>query len=202
MTSSFTPTYDRTKVMAGMVAVRLAPYSVASPAVLPADTVALGGAWPTTPQPWTAAGASEQGASLVFRRGTQSLSIEEQLTPVKVESSEVEMRVEITLAEDTLETMRLAMGGGTVTTTAPATGQIGKKTLQLANDLEHYALGLEGKNPEGFWRRMLIPDVVSIADVEVANRRAASLRLYKVSLWCLSSIEQVTIVNMTAPALP
>lgn len=200
--TSFTPTYDRTKVFAGMVAVRLAPYSVASPAELPAETVALGGAWPATPQPWEAVGASEQGASMVFRRNTQSLSIEEQVTPVAVETSEVEFRVEITLAEDTLKSMRLAMGGGTITTTAAATGQIGKQTLQLSNDLEHFALGLEGKNPEGFWRRMLVPDVVSIADVEQVNRRAASLRMYKVSLWCLSSIEEVEIHNMTAAALP
>lgn len=202
MTSSFTPTYDRTKVMAGQVAVRLAPYNVTSPAALPAESVALGGAWPSTPQPWAAVGASEQGASLVFRRNTQSLSVEEQLTPVKVETSEVEMRVEITLAEDTLETMRLSMGGGTITTTAAGVGTIGKKSLQLANDLEHFALGLEGKNPSGFWRRMLIPDVVSIADIEVTNRRAANLRLYKVSLWCLSSIDQVSIIDMTAAALP
>lgn len=199
---SFTPTYDRTKVMAGQVAVRLAPYSVASPAVLPAETVALGGAWPTSPQPWTAIGATEQGASFLFRRTTQSLTVEEQLTPVAVETTEVEMKVEATLAEDSLETMRTAFGGGTITTVAAGSGTIGKKTLALSSDLEHFALGLEGKNPEGFWRRVLVPDVVSIADVEVMNRRAQGLRLYKVSFWALVPIEQVTIVNMTAAALP
>lgn len=198
----FTPTYDRTKVMSGMVAVRLAPYNATSPAVLPAETVALGGAWPSTPQPWTAIGATEQGASVMFRRSTQSLTVEEQLTPVKVETTEIEFKVEATLAEDTLETMRTAFGGGTITTTAAGVGTIGKKTLALASDLDHFALGLEGKNPSGFWRRMLVPEIVSIADVEITNRRAAGLRLYKVSFMALSAIEEVTIVDMTAAALP
>lgn len=199
---SFTPTYDRKRVMAGLAALYLAPYNETSPAVLPADTVALGGTWPTTPQPWTPVGASSEGASLVFRRSTQQLRVEEQLTPVGVETTEVEMRVEITLAEDKLETMQVAMGGGTLTTQAAATGVIGKKTLVLANDLTHYALGLEAKNTFGFFRRILVPEVVSIADVEATYRRAAGLRLYKVSLWALSSIDQCTFIDKTADALP
>lgn len=199
---SFTPTYDRKKVMAGMVAVRLAPYSATAPAALPAESVALGGTWPTTPQPWTALGATDQGASFMFRRSTQALKVEEQLTPVAVETSEIEFKIEATLAEDTLETMRTAFGGGTITTTAAAVGVVGKKTLVLSSDLDHFALGLEGKNPEGFWRRILVPEVVSIADVEVTYRRSANLRLYKVSFWALSAIEEVVISNMTAAALP
>lgn len=197
---AFTPTYDRQRVMAGMVAVYLAPYSTASPAALPAESVALGGAWPSTPQPWAPIGATEQGASFLFRRSTQSLTVEEQLTPVKVETTEVELKVEATLAEDSVETMRTAFGGGTITTTAAGVGQIGKKELEIQSDLTHFALGMEGQNSFGFFRRILIPDIVSIADVEVTNRRAAGLRLYKVSFWCLSTIEDVSIVDKTANA--
>lgn len=197
---SFTPTYDRKRVMVGQVQVRLAPYSETTPAVLPADTVVLGGTWPVSPQPWTPIGATSEGASLVFRRSTQSLSIEEQPNPVLVETSEIEFRVEAMLAEDTLETMRVAFGGGTITTQAAGVGTIGKKTLALSNDLDRFALGLEGKNSFGFWRRMLVPEIVSVADIEVTNRRAAGLRLYKVSFWALSPIEEVTIKDMTAAA--
>lgn len=198
----FTPAYQRTKVMAGMAAVYLAPYNATSPAVLPADTVALGGVWPTTPQPWTPIGATEQGVSMLFRRSTESLRIEEQLTPVSVETTEVEAKFEATLAEDTFETMRIAFGGGTVTTVAAATGIIGKKTLVISSDLDHFALGFESKNPEGFFRRILCPDIVSIADVEQTNRRAAGLRLYKVSFMALVPPEQMTWINKTADALP
>lgn len=199
---AFTPTYDRTKVMSGMAAVRLAPYSATTPAVLPADTVALGAAWPTTPQLWTAIGATQEGVSLLFRRSTNDLTIEEQLTPVKVETTEIACMVEAVLAESTFETMRLAFGGGTVTTTAAATGVIGKKTLVIGSDLDHFALGLEGQNPNGFFRRILIPDVVSIADVEETYRRAAGLRLYKVSFRSLVPPESMTFIDKTADALP
>lgn len=196
---SFTPTYDRTKVMSGMAAVYLAPYNTTSPAELPdEDTIELGGTWPATPQPWTPIGATQEGVSLMFRRSTENLTIEEQLTPVKVETTEVELLVEATLAESTLETMRLAFGGGTITTQAAGVGVIGKKELQISSDLQHFALGMEGQNPLGFFRRMLIPDIVSIADVEETNRRAASLRLYKVSFRALVPPEEIVIVDKTA----
>lgn len=197
---SFTPTYNRERVTSGLTAIRLAPYDSADPAELPADTVALGGAWPATPQPWTPIGATEQGASFLFRRSTQSHMIEEQLTPVGVETTEVEFRIEATLAEDTLETMRLAFGGGTIDTTAAGVGQPAKKTLTLSSDLEHFALGMEAKNSYGHPRRILIPEIVSIADVETVYRRAAGLRLYKVSFWSLVPIEDVIIDEITAPA--
>lgn len=198
----FTPTYDRKRVMAGMVATRLAPYSETSPAVLPADTVALGGVWPSVPQVWTPVGATQEGVSFLFRRNTNSLMIEEQLTPVAVETSDVEFKIEAVLAEDTFETMRVAYGGGSIVTQAAASGVIGKKTLTLSNDLDHFALGLEGRNTYGFFRRILVPEIVSIADVEQVNRRSASLRLYKVSFWSLSSIDQVVFIEKTADALP
>jgi hypothetical protein len=199
---SFIPIYDRTKVMPGMAQIYLAPYSVASPAVLPADTVALGGTWPASPQPWTPIGATEDGVTMAFRRNTTDQMIEEQMTPVGVETADADLRYECSLSEDTLETMRIAFGGGTVTTTAAATGQIGKKVLVLSTDLDHFALGFEAKNPDGFFRRMLIPDIVSIADISTPFRRAAGPRRYRVAFRALVAPEAVTIVNKTANALP
>jgi hypothetical protein len=199
---SFTPTYQRKRIMAGQVQVRLAPYNETTPATLPADTVELGGTWPTTPQPWTVIGATQEGVSLVFRRSTQNLTIEEQMTPVSVETTEVDVRVEAVLAEDTFETMKVAFGGGTISTQAAASGTIGKKTLVLASDLDHLALAFEGRNTFGFFRRMLVPDVVSVADIEQVNRRAASLRLYKVSFMSLVALEDMTFIEKTAAALP
>jgi hypothetical protein len=196
----FTPIYQRKRIMAGQVQVYLAPYNETSPAVLPAESVALGGTWPAVPQPWLPIGATEQGVSLLFRRSTQSLMIEEQMTPVAVETTEIECKVEAVLAEDTLETMRIAYGGGTITTTAAGVGQIGKKELEISSDLTHFALGLEGKNTHGFWRRVLVPEIVSIADVEQVNRRAAALRLYKVSFWSLVQPEDMEWIEMTAAA--
>lgn len=194
---AFIPQYERKRIMSGLVQVYLGPYDELTPLALPADTVALGGAWPAG---WVPIGATETGVNLLFRRSTQNLTIEEQLTPVAVETTEVECKVEATLAQDTFETMRVAFGGGEITTTAAGVGQIGKKELVISTDLEHFSLGLEGKNTYGHWRRVLIPDVVSVADVEQANRRAAALRMYKVSFGSLVPPEDMTFIEMTAPA--
>lgn len=199
---AFTPTYNRKRVMSGMAALYLAPYNETTPAVLPADTVALGGTWPTTPQPWTAIGATSEGVSMVFRRSTNNLTVEEQLTPVAVETTEVECRFEAMLAEDTFATMRLAFGGGAIVTTAAASGVIGKQTLTISSDLDHFALGMECKNSYGFFRRILVPEIVSVADVEATNRRSAGLRLYKVSFVSLVAPETMTFLEKTADALP
>jgi hypothetical protein len=198
----FVPIFDRTKVMTGMAQVYLAPYDTVSPAVLPADTVALGGVWPTTPQPWTAIGATGEGVTLAFRRNTQDQMVEEQMTPVGVETTDADLRFEAELSEDTIETLRVAFGGGTITTVAAASGVIGSKTLALSTDLTHFALGFEGKNPSGFFRRILVPDIVSIADVQTAFRRAAGPRRYRVAFRCLVAPEAVTIKDKTANALP
>jgi hypothetical protein len=185
-----------------MAAMYLAPFSSASPAVLPAESVALGGTWPSSPQVWTAIGATEDGVTLGFRRNTADQMVEEQITPVGVETTDADLRCEVSLSEDTLETLRIAFGGGTITTVAAASGQIGKKTLALATDLTHFALGFEAKNPSGFFRRVLIPNIVSIADISTPFRRAAGPRRYKAAFRCLVKLEDVTIVDKTADALP
>lgn len=199
---SYTPTYDRTKVMPGLAAIYLAPYSVASPAVLPADSVALGGAWPSSPQVWVPIGATEEGVTMAVRRNTNDITVEEQPTPVSVETTDMDIRYEVSLSEDTLTKMKIAFGGGTVTVTAAASGVIGKEELVIASDLDHLALGFECKNPYGFFRRMLIPDIVSVADVETMFRRAANARRYKAAFRCLVAPEQVIIRDKTANALP
>lgn len=199
---SYTPTYDRTKVMPGLAALYLAPYVPGSPAVLPADTVALGGAWPSVPQVWTPIGATEEGVTMAVRRNTNDITIEEQPTPVSVETTDMDVRFEVTLSEDTLTKMKIAFGGGVVTATAAASGVIGKEELVIASDLDHLALGFECKNYAGFFRRILIPDIVSVADVETMFRRAANARRYKASFRCLVAPEQITFRDKLANALP
>jgi hypothetical protein len=199
---SFIPIYDRTEVRVGQAQVYLAAFSLTSAAVLPADTVALGGVWPSTPQPWVPIGATEEGVKFTFKRSTNATRVEEQTTPVSVETTEIDVTVEATFAEDKFEAIRYALGGGTVTTQAAASGVIGKKTLVLSTDLEHYALGLETKNKQGFFRRMLIPDVISVADVTAEYRRAAGKRMYAASFQTLVKPEDIVWFEKTADALP
>jgi len=199
VSSSFIPIYDRTKVMTGQAQVYIGAYSASAPLALPLDSVALGGAWPAG---FTAIGATEEGVTLAVARETEDIAIEEQMTPVDVTTTSMDVRVEATLSQDTLDTMKLAFGGGTITTTAAGVGTIGKKELVIASDLDKLTLGFECKNPDGFFRRMLVPLVVSIADVEAAFRRAANARRYKTSFRTLVKPEDIIIRDKTANALP
>lgn len=200
--TSFIPIYDRTEVRVGLAQVYLAPYDPLSPAVLPADTVALGGTWPSSPQVWTPIGATEEGVKFIFNRSTEPVRIEEQMTPVDQVTTEVTVSVDCIFAEDKFEAIRYAVGGGTITTQAAASGVIGKKTLVMNSDLSHYALGLETKNKQGFFRRMLIPDVISVADVTAEYRRAAGKRMYAASFKTLVKPEDIVWFEKTANALP
>jgi hypothetical protein len=197
--TSFIPIYDRTKVMVGQAQMYIGPYSSTSPLALPADSVALGGGWPVG---WVAAGATEEGVTLAVSRETEDIMIEEQMTPVSVNTTSMNIRVETVLSEDTLEVWKLAFGGGTIVTTAASSGVIGKKTLTIASDLDNLTLGMEAKNEFGFFRRMLVPLVVSIADVEIQYRRAQNAHRLATSFRCLVKPEDIVIRDKTANALP
>ena len=197
--TSFIPSYDKNRVMVGVAAPYVAPYSESSPPVMPLDSVALGTLWSA---PWVALGGTQEGVTLRIERNTVEHRIEEQATPVIVMSDTMNITVSVVLAQDTLESLRIAAGGGTITTVAPGSGIIGKKSLDISTDLENFALGLEMKNSFGFWRRIRMLHVVSIAAVEVGHRRAAALRTYATTFHCLTKPEDVDIVEMTAAALP
>jgi hypothetical protein len=192
--ATLTPRYVRKNVIRGQAALWTRPQD--DTATLPANTLALGGDWANVTTGnvlWVPIGASESGATMRFSRSTNDITIEEQLNPVDIATTSVDPRIEVTLAEDTLETMKLAYGGGTITTVAPATGVPGYKELTIAEDIEHLTLGLEGMNTKTQWRRVLWLDVLSVADVETSYRRAETQRLYAVSFRLVSPINSALI---------
>jgi hypothetical protein len=197
------PRYTRKNVIRGMAAIWTRPQD--DTAVLPANTLALGGDWANATTgniAWTPIGASESGATMRFSRATNDITIEEQLNPVDIATTSVDPRIEVTLAEDTLETMKLAYGGGTITTVAPATGVPGYKELSIAQDIDHLTLGLEGMNTKTQWRRVLWLDVLSVADVETSYRNAETQRLYAVSFRLVSPINTAIIREWNLAPLP
>lgn len=195
------PRYTRKNIIRGVAALWVRPQD--DTATLPDNDLPLGGDWKdaTKGDPlWTSIGASESGATMRFSRSTNDITIEEQLNPVDIATTSIDPRIEITLAEDTLETMKLAYGGGTITTVAPTSTIPGYRELKIAEDIEHLTLGLEGENtktPVGSnvrqWRRVLWLDVLSVADVETSYRRAETQRLYAVSFRLVSPIDQMLI---------
>jgi hypothetical protein len=187
-----------------MAALWFAPYDATAPLALPSNALALGGDWAdvTLGNPlWKPIGATESGVTMRFTRETTDISIEEQVNPVDVATNTLDPRVECTLAEDTLNTMMLAYGGGTITTVAPGSGTVGTQELTIAEEVQHLTLGMEGVNNKGFWRRVQFQDVLSVAEVETSYRRAETQRLYAVSFRMVSPISQLKIREMTLAAL-
>ena len=203
------PRYTRKNVIRGMAQLWTRPQD--DTATLPANDLAIGGDWADAVKgniAWTPIGASASGATVRFSRSTNDITIEEQINPVDIATTSVDPRIEVTLAEDTLETMKLAYGGGTITTVAPATGVPGYRELTIAQDISHLTLGLEGENtktPTGSnvrqWRRILMLDVLSVADVETSYRNAETQRLYAVSFRLVSPISSMLIREWNLPGL-
>lgn len=191
------PSYDREKILTGQAALYIQPRDPDSPATLPPDTQSLGTAWPS---PWLAAGATMEGVTVGFSREVSDITIEEQVTQVDQKTTSVGFTFSATLSEDTIQTMTWAYGGGDVTTTAAGTGQPGKDTLKISSEVHHFAVGFETENSFGMARRMLVPDVTSVSEVETPHRRAEQQRTYAVTFTSLVPPEDVDIVEITAPA--
>jgi hypothetical protein len=187
-------TIDTTKVLFGLVAVYTAPSGTAGPA----DTVAIGTAWSA---PWVPIGSTDAGITRTLTRNTVDIRIEEQQLPVARVADTSDLTYSFDLAEDTMENEKLAFGGGTITTTAASTGVIGKKTLVLSETIDQLALGFEGKNSLGFWRRYIVPIVSSTGTVTTTYRRVADKRMLTVTLSAQCKLSDITIAEMTAAAL-
>jgi hypothetical protein len=192
--TAFIPSYNRANVLVGLARCFTQPYDPETPAVLPADTVVLGGTWTS---PWVAVGATQEGLTFSASRDTQDIMIEEQPNPVDKRQTSASYTMGLTLSEDTIDTMVLAYGG-TKTVVAAGTTTPGITSLQMSSELSYFAFAFEGRAPSGFWRRVLVPIVVSIGETETSYRRAEEQRLYEVSFESLVRPEDVIIREMTA----
>lgn len=194
------PEFHRENVLVGQAAVRLMPLDGVTTPALPADSVPINGTWGAN---WVPIGATEEGVTLAFSRSTENITVEESATPVDVRTTELNFSVNCALSEDTFSTMRVAFGGGTITTTPATSSTPGVQRLRVSPELEQFALGFEGKNEFGMWRRILIPVVLSVADAEAQFRRASAPRRWSVSFRSLVDIEQCDIVEaISAPTGP
>jgi hypothetical protein len=185
-----TPTYTAGNVFVGIASLFTAPANTPAPA----DSVAQN----AISTPWVPVGATEEGVSLQWQRSLQDIHVEEQSTPVNTQVTSSTFNVNTSLSEDTIATMKLAFGGGTITTVAPGTTQVGKSVLTLSDTLDQLAVVMEAQNPLSFWRRLYIPSVLSVAEVTTAYRRAANNRSYSLQLRAVCAINQIQMTDMTA----
>lgn len=185
-------------VIVGVASAWIQPYDPAVPAALPAVTIAKGADWGGN---WQNLGATDQGWKLTVGTSTKSITIEEQSTPALVMADNHTYQVSGDMAEDTLQHALWAYGGGSLVTTAAATGIPGYQTLSLQDSLNSWAIGLETVNVMGFWRRYLLPQGVVGTNVDTSFRRSNEKRMYSFQFEGTCAPSSVVIQEMIAAAL-
>lgn len=161
------------------------------------ETTALFAGWA---DPWVHPGLTNEGVTSNFERDLNFHRVEEQSSPVFVTVNSSTMSLATALAEDTLENLLLAMGGGDITETVAGTGQVGKSEFTPSDDLDIIAVGFEAKNTFGFYRRMYIPRAVSVGNVELPFRRSESKRMFGATFQSMSDMSAIKIKDKTANA--
>lgn len=194
-----TPAYDRRNVLTGLAAMFLQTADPETPAAIPENTVELGEDWA---DPWSGLGATTEGLTFGFTRDTNDITIEEQPNPVDTRTNTLEFTMGVSLSEDTIETMRIAYGGGIVTTEAGTASEYGYQDLTISDEMEDFGFGFEGENQHGLPRRVVVPVVKSVGEIETTYRRADSQRSYEVSFRSLVPLSEVTIRNITPMVEP
>lgn len=191
------PTKTITNILVGIAHMYLGPVGTAGPA----DTVPFETNWLESIPAWYHPGYSESGVGFTADRKEKRHKVEEISTPALITIEESTMKVTFAFAEATLENLRYATGGGIITTQAAGTGIIGKKTLRLSDELDVLALGFEGKNPWGFFRRVIIPRVVSVGKIKAEFDRSKNKQMYAAEFESICPISDILIYDKTADAL-
>lgn len=148
---------------------------------------------------WTPFGYSEDGVETEKNTDTDDIKASESVTPLGTLVTGVNFIVRISVIESTLEFMKVAFGGGSLSTVAAGAGQIGRKTLKLGTSLDRYAIGFEVENELGFWTRMYVPRVQSVATVGTAYK-LNGIRAYPIEFRAICKPEEVITFSKTANA--
>lgn len=194
--------YDGNNVVVGHAHLFIKAWNPLTPATPMPDTTAVFTIAPWETAGWNSVGATNEGFKVTVDASTTTVTIEEQSTPVQESLEAKSIAIEAALAEDTMDTIQRAWGGGTITTVAASTGIPGTKKMTLANSILYFAATLETKNSLGFARRFFIPKMSFFGSGETSFRRAADKRLYPVKLNSLCRPDEIQIVDITAAALP
>lgn len=169
-------------VLVGHVQLYIAPVGTAGPAT----SVAYGGSWGSS---WVASGFTEKGITFNVDRKTNMIYVEELAEPVTVVTDTNAVSIDVDFAEDTLQSMQWAYGGGTITTgTNP--------TLTLSDNLQQVTVGFEGSAPAGNFRRIIVPVLVSTGKVKTSYQRAKAARSYPTTFTSLSPLSQIVITEI------
>lgn len=163
----------------------------------PEDTVPFDTDWGTAEPDWNHPGYTENGLEFSVERKEKRHYVDEISIPAAITIEETTMTIGITFAEPTLENLLLASGGGTITTQAASSTLIGKKTLVLSETLQVLTVGFEGKNAQGFFRRVVIPRVVSVGKIKAEFKRSDNKQMYTAEFESICAITDIDIYDKT-----
>lgn len=106
-------------------------------------SVAVGADWGGN---WEKLGFTKSGAAALYEFETAEADVQELLTSPKRWKTAEKMSVELALAELIADYLQLAVGAGTVATTAAGASQVGFEQLQVGGVrvIDEYQIGLEG----------------------------------------------------------
>jgi len=195
--------YNPDNVKVGLAVMYLQPWVFGAVEPLPATSSVLfdDTNWVGATPVWQKAGATHEGFKINVDVSTTQITIEEQSLPTAETVETKGIAIEAALAEDTINTIQLAWGGGTITTTAAATGSQGKKEMSLTDDIDYWTVALEMENVFGLARRIYIPKMSLVGSGDTAFRRAADKRTYPVRFSSVCAPSDVDILEITAAAL-
>lgn len=193
--------YDADNVIVGNAVLMITPWTLV-PAVIPPDSTPLFTPADTAWTLWNSAGATNEGFKVNIEVSTTQITIEEQSTAVGNTVESKNIGIEAELAEDTVKTVQLAWGGGTITTTAASSGIPGTDKMSLVDDIVFWTVCLETRNKQGRARRLYIPKTTIIGSGETSFRRAADKRMYPIAVTSVCKPSDIKLVDITAAALP
>lgn len=195
--------YNPDNVVVGNAVLRLIPWVLGDVEPNVADTIELFSEdiadWPN---PWFSAGATDEGFKLNTDTSTTTVTIEEQATPVGETVEGKTIAITAALAEDTMQSLRLAWGGSDITVAAAASGVPGTNKMTLTDQVSYYTAILEMSNKFGLARRIYIPKTSVTGSGDTSFRRAADKRLYPLSVTSICKPSEIEVVDVVAVALP
>lgn len=173
-------------------------YTAVANTALVANTLAFNTIWTA---PWSYIGATTEGVAFASNVNTQNHDIEEQPNPALVALTSADYTITATLAEDLLDKLVIALGHGLITTVAAATGVPGTQEWNPGLTLNQYAVGFEGINTFGFWRRFYFAVANSVSNPTVNYRRAAAPRQFATTFHAICPPTGIRIIGQNAAAL-
>ena len=115
---------DSSKIKTGPGVIYFAPIGSDLPSFVAAGSTYNADAWPVA---WLKVGPTDSGFQRSSQISTDPVEVEESLVPVRVEITGQTETVSFTLAEDSVQTLKLAMNGGTTSTVSGSAATLSTK---------------------------------------------------------------------------